>query len=68
LVEGQEAVWGDIDNSIGRHYTGLGNLMVALSIYDSLGYDIHSLDLSGIPNSEISSADKQLCVNIINSF
>lgn len=65
---GQEAVWGDTGNSIGRHYTGLGNLMVSLSIYESLGYDINSLDLSGIPDSEISSADKQLCVDIINSF
>ena len=64
---GQQAVWGDTDNSIGRHYTGLGNLMVALSIYDALGYDVNQLDLTGIPSSEISASDKQLCMSIINS-
>lgn len=66
--DGQEVVWGDTDNVIGRHYTGLGNLMVALSIYDSLGYDVNLLDLSVIPENEISSHDKQLCIEIINSF
>ena len=64
---GQQIVWGDTNNSIARHYTGLGNLMVALSIYDALGYDVNQLDLTGIPSSEISASDKQLCINIINS-
>ncbi len=65
---GQQSVWGDSNNSIGRHYTGLGNVMLALSIYASLGYDIYSLDLSAILEEEVSSADKQLCVEIVNTF
>ncbi|MBV1870441.1 MAG: SGNH/GDSL hydrolase family protein [Gammaproteobacteria bacterium] len=65
---GQQIVWGDTNNSISRHYTGLGNLMVALSIYDALGYDVNQLDLTGIPSSEINTRDKQLCINIINSY
>ena len=65
---GQREVWGDTNNDIGRHYTGLGNLMVALSLFDSLGYDVGGLDLGDIPNIEISIADKQLCVDIINYF
>ncbi len=47
---GQRSVWSDANDSIGRHrhYTGLGNLMVALSIFDALGYDANGLDLSDI--------------------
>ena len=66
---GQQAVWGDAPGAdIGRHYTGLGNLMIALSIYDALGYDVDLLDMSLIPGNEVSSADKQLCLDIINSY
>lgn len=68
VVEGQESVWGDTGNSIGRHYTGLGNLMIALSIYDAFGYEIDTLDLGDIPFADISTDDKQLCIEIINSF
>ena len=65
---GQQAVWGDTNNSIGRHYTGLGNLMVALSIYKALGFDVNALDLSGIPDSQVGASDKQLCLDIINAY
>lgn len=64
-VSGQQAVWGDKDNKIKRHYTGLGNLMVALSIFDKLSFDVGKLNLSSIPDSEISQLDKQLCINIL---
>ncbi len=68
VVKGQESVWGDTGNSIGRHYTGLGNLMIALSIYDALGYKIDTLDLGDIPFANSSTHDKQLYIEIINSF
>jgi len=63
---GQQIVWGDTDNSIARHYTGLGNLMIALGMFDALGYDVNTLDLSDIPNDQVSADDKQLCISIIN--
>lgn len=65
---GQQSVWGDVDNSIGRHYTGLGNFMLALSLYSALGYDVSMLDAAEIPSTDVSPEDKQLCVDIINSF
>ena len=40
------------------HYTGLGNLMVALSIYRALGYDVTALDLSGIADDDVSPQHK----------
>ena len=65
---GQEAVWGDTNNTIGRHYTGLGNVMIALSIYDALGYDLSILDFSLIPEQQVSNADILLCIDIINNI
>lgn len=67
-LDGQRTVWGDRNNSIGNHYTGLGNLMLALTIFDALGYDVNSLDMSLIPDSQVDAADKQLCLDIINSY
>ena len=49
------------------HYTELGNLMVAASIYDALGFDVTTLDLSGIPNTEVSAINKQLVIDIVSS-
>jgi hypothetical protein len=65
---GQEAVFGDTGMVLGNHFTGLGNLMVALSIFEGLGYDVSTLDLSGFPTGDISVADKALCVSIIQGF
>lgn len=59
---GQEAVWGDTDNRIRRHYTGLGNLMVAISIFQAINADLNKLDLSDIPNHEISERDKKRAI------
>lgn len=30
------------------HYQGIGNLMIALTMFDALGYDVTALDLSGV--------------------
>ena len=68
VTAGQEAVWGATGNSIGRHYTGLGNLMLAFGMYESLGYDIDTLDLSNIPLCDVSYEDKQLCIRIVKSM
>lgn len=67
-TDGQQSVWGDENDSIKRHYTGLGNFMVALSMFYALGYDITTLDHSAIVNSEVSLDDKKLCIEIVNSF
>lgn len=48
------------------HYKGLGNLMIALAMYEAFGYDVDTLDLSGIPEEgTITNARKQLCLDII---
>lgn len=65
---GQEAVFGDTGMVLGNHFTGLGNLMVALSIFEALNYDLTTLDLSAIPDGEISASDKALCISIIQGF
>ena len=62
---GQQAVWGGHNNEIKRHYTGLGNLMVALSIYYALAYNLDTLDFKLIPNEEVSQEDIALCREII---
>ena len=67
-IEGQQVVWGDENNIIERHYTGLGNFMLALSMFHALGYDIGTLDHSLIITNEVSLVDKNLCIEIINSF
>ncbi len=50
----------------GGHYTGIGNLLIALLMFKSLGYDINALDLQGI--SDISDYDKAQCLFIINQL
>lgn len=48
----------------GGHYRGNGNLLIALSILDTFGYDIAALNLSSIPDDQVTPAHKQLCVSI----
>lgn len=50
----------------GGHYSGVGNLMVALSYFDALGYDPGKLDLSAI--TEVEAAHKAACLNIISAY
>lgn len=38
------------------HYQGVGNLMIALSGFDTLGYDVTTLDLSGVTVLEAHKA------------
>ncbi len=51
----------------GTHYTGLGNFMIAVSIYDALGFDVTTLDLSGVPDDEVSLINKQLVIDIVSA-
>ncbi|PCJ62308.1 MAG: hypothetical protein COA79_04390 [Planctomycetota bacterium] len=48
----------------GGHFTSTGNLMVALTIFKTLGISLDSLNLSGIPDSEISQDEKKICLSI----
>lgn len=64
---GQEAVWGDQDNIIKRHYTGLGNTMVGLSILKAIGLDTNAIKLSNIPVSEITPTKKDLLLKVLTS-
>lgn len=48
----------------GGHYRGNGNLLIALSILDTFGYDVAALDLSSIPDDQVTPAHKHLCVSI----
>ncbi|HLP42571.1 MAG TPA: SGNH/GDSL hydrolase family protein [Fibrobacteria bacterium] len=50
----------------GGHYAAVGNLMVALSYFDALGYDVAKLNLAAIP--EVSAAHKAACVEIIAKY
>ncbi len=52
------------------HYTGLGNFLIALAIYDALGYDITDWGdkLSEIPNAQISESQKTLSINIVKNY
>ncbi len=51
--------------SDGGHYRGVGNLMVALSLADALGYSVEQLNLNHIPDNEVSEMHKNICLNII---
>lgn len=44
------------------HYQGIGNLMVALTMFDALGYDVTALDLSGV---NILAAHKTAAIGVI---
>jgi hypothetical protein len=48
------------------HYTELGNLMVALTNYAALGYDVTTLDLSGI--TTVTTTMKNHCLAVIAEF
>jgi hypothetical protein len=63
---GARNVWFQSDEANLYHYKGLGNLMVALSIFDALGYDVKTLDLGGI--TSVTAADKSKCVEIVSRF
>jgi len=62
---GQQAVWGGPSNELKRHFTGLGNFMIALSIYEALGFDLDKLNFRLIPGNEVSQADIELCLAVI---
>lgn len=47
----------------GGHYSGVGNLLVALSYFDALGYDVAKLNLGGI--IEVPDDQKSICLEII---
>ncbi len=49
----------------GAHYRGVGNLMVALSVFEALGYDVLALNLDVIPESDVSQGEKNICLQII---
>lgn len=55
----------DVIQSDDAHYTGLGNLTVALSIYRALGYDVTALDLSGIADDDVSPQHKAAAQAVI---
>lgn len=63
---GARNVWFQSDESNAYHYKGLGNLLVALSIYDAMGFDVNALDLSGI--TSVTADQKAKCLEIIGQF
>lgn len=63
---GARNVWFQSDEGNAYHYKGLGNLLVALSIYDAMGYDVNALDLSGI--TSVTADHKAKCLEIVNRF
>ena len=52
----------------GGHYRGNGNLLIALSILNTLGYDVSELNLSLIPDDQVGPAQKQLCVSLASDL
>jgi hypothetical protein len=55
------------DDSI-RHYNGVGNFLIALATFHSLGFDVTTLDFSTVTIHEDPTTDaayKALCVNVI---
>ena len=56
--------FGTVIKADGGHYRGNGNLLIALSILNTLGYDVSTLSLSLIPDDQVTPAHKQLCVSI----
>jgi hypothetical protein len=63
---GAANVWFQRTEEQSYHYKDLGNLLVALSIYDALGYDVNTLDLSGI--TTVSADHKAKCLEVVNRF
>jgi hypothetical protein len=59
-------VWFQTGETNAYHYKGLGNLMVALAMFEAFGYDVDTLNLTGISEEgTITSERKQLCLDII---
>jgi hypothetical protein len=61
---GASNIWYQAGQPQAYHYTGLGNLIVAMSIFYELGFDLASLDLSGITNNEISNENKSRVLSL----
>jgi hypothetical protein len=59
-------VWFQSSETNAYHYKGLGNLLVALSIFDAMGYNVDALDLSGI--TSVTADQKAKCLEIIKKF
>lgn len=50
-----------------RHYNAIGNFMIALAMFKALGYDISSLNVSGITvdnDSALNTQYKTLCLEV----
>ena len=58
-------VWYQTGDANAYHYTALGNMMVALTVWDALGYDVATLDLTGI--TDISSEYKTVALGLFDS-
>ncbi|MCP3922796.1 MAG: LamG domain-containing protein [Desulfobacterales bacterium] len=68
-------LWYFPGDAVPYHYTGLGNYIIALAIYDGLGFDISNWDealsndlISKVPNDQISSAQKTKCIEIVKNY
>jgi hypothetical protein len=59
-------VWFQLGEGNDFHYKDAGNLMVALSMFDALGYDMDDLDLSGI--TVPTSTQINACLQVIAEF
>jgi hypothetical protein len=59
-------VWFQSNETDAYHYKNLGNLMVALSIFDAFGYDVNKLDMSKI--TTVAADQKTKCLEIINKY
>ncbi|MBT4792611.1 MAG: SGNH/GDSL hydrolase family protein [Halobacteriovoraceae bacterium] len=59
-----ENIWFQSGQENAYHYTGLGNFIVALSLYQALGFNLTELDLDLIPTTDISSNDKLRALNL----
>lgn len=56
-------VWFQTGETNAYHFKNAGNLMVALSMYDALGYDVGDLVLTGI--DQVSTEYKDACLAVI---
>jgi hypothetical protein len=59
-------VWFSSVEANSYHYKDAGNLMVALSYFDTLNYDVTALDLSGITN--VTAPQKAACLQVIAAY
>lgn len=56
-------VWYQSYQESAYHYTALGNFMVAITVWDALGYDVTALDYSGV--SDINESHRLAAINIV---